>query len=283
MEIGTVIGGGGTRLHVREWGHRDAPPILFVHGWSQHHLAWRHQFESSLADEFRLVAVDLRGHGMSEAPTDVEAYTSGDLWAADIASIIHQCGLVQPVLVSWSFGGFVISDYLRVYGDVSIAGINYVGWGVIMGNTEEELRFVGRGFHDYYQGAISEDQPTAIAAMRGFVHACLGRPVSQEDVETLIAFNVMVPRFTRLACTLRKAIDFTPVIAGLDVPILATYGTKDTVALPIAGEHIVASCKHATCSFYEGAGHAPFLEDPERFNRELAEFARKAHAAPRAG
>ena len=105
MEIATVIGGRRTRLHVREWGRADAPPILFVHGWSQHHLAWRHQFESALADEFRLVAVDLRGHGMSEATTEVEAYTDGDIWAADIAAIIEQRELVQPLLVSWSFGG----------------------------------------------------------------------------------------------------------------------------------------------------------------------------------
>jgi non-heme chloroperoxidase len=281
MEIATVVGGGGTRLHVREWGRKDAPPILFVHGWSQHHLAWKRQFESTLADEFRLVAIDLRGHGMSEAPGRVEDYTDGALWAADIKAVIEQRELVNPVLVSWSFGGFVISDYLSAYGDAAISGVNYVGWGVIMGNTEEELRFVGRGFHDFYQGAISEDMPTAIAAMRGFVHACLGKSISQEDLETLIAFNVMVPRFTRLACTLRKAIDFTPVIAGLGVPVLATYGTKDTIALPIAGEHIVKVCKQASGSFYEGAGHAPFIEDPERFNRELAAFARKAYAERR--
>lgn len=282
MEIATVIGGGGTRLHVREWGRADAPPILFVHGWSQHHLAWRRQLQSALADEFRLVAMDLRGHGMSEAPTDVGAYTDGELWAADIAAIIEQRGLVRPVLASWSFGGFVISDYLRVHGDAAIAGINYVGWGVVMGNTEAELRFVGRGFHDFYEGAISEDMPTAIAAMRGFVHACLGGPIAQDDLETLIACNVMVPRFTRWAITQRKAIDFTPVIASLSVPILATYGTRDTVALPIAGEHIVAVCKHARGSFYEEAGHAPFLEYPERFNRELAAFARQAQAGRRA-
>lgn len=282
MEIATVTGGGETRLHVREWGRKDAPPILFVHGWSQHHLAWKHQFESALADEFRLVAIDLRGHGMSEAPGRVEDYTDGALWAADIAAVIEQRGLKNPVLVSWSFGGFVISDYLSVHGDGKVAGVNYVGWGVVMGNTEEELRFVGRGFHDFYHGAISEDMPTVINAMRGFVHACLGKPVPREDVETLIAFNVMVPRFTRLACTLRKAIDFTPVIAKLDVPVLATYGTKDTIALPIAGEHIAKMCKRATASFYDGAGHAPFLEEPERFNRELAAFAREAHAAQRA-
>jgi len=160
MEVATVTGGGGTPIHVREWGPKGAPFILLVHGWSQHHLCWRRQFESDLANEFRLVAIDLRGHGMSGKPPKVEDYNDGDLWAEDVKAVIDQRGLDNVVLVSWSFGGFVISDYIRVYGPRKIAAINYVGWGVVMGNTKQELRFVGRGFHDWYQGAISEDQPT---------------------------------------------------------------------------------------------------------------------------
>jgi len=117
--------------------------------------------------------------------------------------------------------------------------------------------------------------------MRGFVHACLGSEIDRGDLETMIAFNCMTPQFTSLALTLRKAIDFTPIISSLDIPILATYGTKDSVALPIAGEHIVTSCQNASSSFYEGVGHAPFIERPERFNRELAAFATRAvHGKP---
>jgi pimeloyl-ACP methyl ester carboxylesterase len=280
MEIATVIGGGGTRLHVREWGRRDAPPILFVHGWSQHHLAFRRQFESSLADRFRLVALDLRGHGMSEAPSELAAYTSSDLWAADIAAVIEQRTLKQPILVGWSYGGYVVSDYLAKHGDAAVAGVNYVGWSVVVG--EPTPHFVGRGFHDFHEGAISEDMPTAIAAMRGFVHACLGKPILAEDLETLIAFNCMTPRFTRYALTQRPTVDFAPVLAKLSVPVLITHGLAETVALPIAAQYALNSCPTATGSFYEGVGHAPFVEAPERFNRELAAFASSAQAKRRA-
>ena len=112
----TVTGGGGLRLHVREWGEPDGPPILFIHGWSQNHLCWARQYESPLADEFRLVAFDLRGHGMSEAPLEPEHYTDGALWADDVAAIVDALGLDRPVLVGWSYGAFVICDYVRAHG-----------------------------------------------------------------------------------------------------------------------------------------------------------------------
>jgi len=127
MKVHSVIGGSGVRLHVREWGRGDAPAILFIHGWSQNHLCWRKQYESKLADEFRLVAFDLRGHGMSEAPQAQEHYTEPQPWADDIAAIIEQLGLDRPVLVGWSYAGFIICDYVRAYGQDAIAGINFVG------------------------------------------------------------------------------------------------------------------------------------------------------------
>ena len=274
MLITSVIGGGGARLHVREWGRRDAPPILFVHGWSQHHLAFRRQFESALADDFRVVTFDLRGHGMSEAPDKVEAYTSGDLWAADIAAVIEQRDLKRPVIVAWSYGGYVVSDYLSAFGDGAVAGVNYVGWSVVVG--EPEPHFTGRGFHDFHEGSVSEDMPSAIAAMRGFVHACLGKAIPAEDLEMMIAFNCMTQRFTRYALTQRKTVDYAPVLAKLKIPVLISHGLAKTVALPIAAEYALQSCPTATGSYYEGVGHAPFIEEPERFNRELAAFARQS-------
>src|SRR4030095_2382669 len=106
----TVRGGGGLRLHVREWGKADGPPIVFIHGLSQSHLCWAKQYDSALSGEFRLIAYDLRGHGMSEAPLEQALYTDAGLWADDLAAIIEELHLDRPVLVGWSYGGFVICD-----------------------------------------------------------------------------------------------------------------------------------------------------------------------------
>jgi len=99
MKVHTVPGGGGVKLHVRECGSPIGIPILLIHGWSQNHLCWMKQYESELQNEFRIVALDLRGHGMSDAAPQPEQYTDGDKWADDIAAIMDQLALDRPILV----------------------------------------------------------------------------------------------------------------------------------------------------------------------------------------
>jgi pimeloyl-ACP methyl ester carboxylesterase len=132
MNVHSVVGSGGLHLHVREWGKADAAPILCIHGWSQNHLCWSKQYESALADRFRLIAFDLRGHGMSDAPLEPQHYTNAQVWAEDLAAIIDRLHLSPAVLVGWSYGGFIICDYLRVFGDAAVAGITFVDAAVML-------------------------------------------------------------------------------------------------------------------------------------------------------
>src|SRR4029450_4406902 len=111
-KVHKVPGAAGVNLHVRECGNPDGIPILFIPAWSQSHLCWRSQYESELEKEYRLVAFDLRGHGMSDAPLQAEQYCDGDKWADDIAAIIEHLALDRPIIVGCCSGGYVVSDYL---------------------------------------------------------------------------------------------------------------------------------------------------------------------------
>src|SRR5262245_22300071 len=122
-----IRGAGGLRLHVREWGDPEGRELLLIHGWSQSDLCWAHQVGGDLAAGSRIVTFDLRGHGLSESPSDPDQYADGRLWADDLAAVIDQTGLQSPAVVAWSYGGLVLSDYLRIYGDAGIAAINLVG------------------------------------------------------------------------------------------------------------------------------------------------------------
>jgi non-heme chloroperoxidase len=276
MQVHTVTGGGGLRLHVREWGDPAGPPILFIHGWSQNHLCWARQYESALADDFRLIAFDLRGHGMSEAPLEPEHYTDGRLWADDLAAIIDHLALQRCVLVGWSYGAFVICDYVRAHGEDRIAAINFVE-GVVKLGSAAFGTLIGPGFLDNFAGATADDLPANIAAMRSFVRACLATPLPAADVETALCWNMVVPARVRANLAARE-IDDDDVVRALSVPVLVTHGRADTVALPAMAEHILATCPVAEASWYDGVGHAPHLEDSERFNRELAALTARLRA-----
>ncbi|HKP22316.1 MAG TPA: alpha/beta hydrolase [Dongiaceae bacterium] len=277
MNVHSVIGGGGVKLHVREWGQADAPAILFIHGWSQNHMCWHRQYESQLADAFRLVAFDLRGHGMSEAPAAAEQYTEPQPWADDIAAIIDQLNLEHPVLVGWSYAGFVICDYVRAYSQDAIAGINFVGAAVTL-DTAAFGVLIGPGLIDHVPGATADDVPSNIRAMRAFVRGCTAQPLPRDEYEMALCWNVMVPPKVRAALVAR-VIDSDDVLKTLDRPVLVTHGQSDTVVLPAMGERILKTCRTSAAAWYPGIGHAPFLEDSPRFNSELADFVRKARAS----
>jgi pimeloyl-ACP methyl ester carboxylesterase len=274
--IHTVRGGGGLRLHVREWGRAGGPPILLIHGLSQSHLCWARQYESALAEEFRLVAYDLRGHGMSEAPLEPEHYTDSTLWADDVAAIIQQLGLERPVLVGWSYGGFIICDYLRAHGQDRIAAIDFAGAVVTLGGAAFGT-LIGPGFLDHFPDATADDLPTNILGMRALVKGWPVRPYPAEEVETLLCSAMVVPARIRANLAARE-IDGDDVLRTLGVPLLVSHGRADTVVLPAMAEHVLATCPTAEASWYDGVGHTPFLEQPERFNRELAALTRRARA-----
>ncbi len=221
------------------------------------------------------MALDNRGHGMSDKPLEEEHYTDERLWADDVAAVISDLDLERPVLVGWSYGGFIISDYVRAHGEGGISGINYVA-GALMLN--ENLDNIGPGFIDNAEGATELDLPTSISAMRSFVRACTAEPMSEEAWEAALCFNIVVPPQVRRAMIFSRQIDSDDVLSGMTVPVMVTHEDQDIVVLPSMAQHVLDVCPSAEAYWYEGIGHAPFLEDPERFNEELADFTRRANA-----
>lgn len=260
----------GLMLAGYEHGNRHGPEILFIHGFSQSSLCWNKQFSSpALADHFRLIAFDVRGHGASEKPVDLSRYSDDRLFADDVHSVMDAFSLKRPVLVGWSYAGRIVSDYAEAYGTSRIAGINYV-----CARTNNDPAFNGPGTE--LLGDMSGNDPDAnIRATRAFLRACYEKQPSPEEFEAVFDYNMLVPPGIRGAHLGRPASD-GGVLAKLDVPVLVTQGGEDKLVLRGLGELTAATVPGARFSLYEGIGHAPFAEDAARFNRELAEFVRAA-------
>jgi non-heme chloroperoxidase len=280
MRHHSVTGGGGTRLNVVETGNPEGRPIVFLHGWSQSHAAWQRQLQSPALRGFRLVAADLRGHGDSDKPTD--GYGESARWAADVDAICVTLALERPVLVGWSYAGYVIADYLRAHGDGALAGIVFVSASTDLGRTAY------RGLGDGWVGALpdgsgapnvySPGAEDAAVAMRRYLRSCVATPLDHLAELQFLGSMLLVPPRVREALFARRVTN-DDVLDHIRVPALIVHGDADRIVDVETARHLAEHVRHARLSVYRGIGHAPFWESTERFDRELAAFAGDLSAA----
>lgn len=270
------IGGfNGVELSVAEVGPREAPPIVLIHGWSQHHLCWSKQLGGPLAERFRLITPDLRGHGASDKPDAPGAYEHTGAWAGDLAAIIDALALTRPILVGWSMGGWVVSSYLRHYGDRDLAGIVMIGTSARTGDHMDPGVASARDPDVQAIGMYSADQAEALPATLAFVKACFHRQPGADDLALLVGMNMLCPPHIRRACRLRSE-DYRAELASIIRPALVIQGAEERVCLHPIFEEVCRAIPQSRALIYDNCGHAPFWEDAARFDADLAEFA--AHA-----
>ena len=188
-----------------------------------------------------------------------------------MAAVIKTLGLERPILVGASYGGLVINDYLSVYGDAKLGGINYVASTVYFGSDKANA-LLGDDLLSLVPGLLSNDLAENISTTRDFVRLFYAKEPLQEVFETVLAYNMMVPLSVRLALASRE-LDGDAAMSAVRCPVLITHGLKDAIVKPSMSEAIKARIPHAEVSLYEEAGHTTYGEDAERFNRELTAFA----------
>ncbi|MCD9030208.1 alpha/beta hydrolase [Luteimonas sp. Y-2-2-4F] len=256
----------GVALAIQESGDPDGRPLVFVHGLLGSHLSWDAQMRSPALQRYRLIAYDLRGHGLSGKPDDAAAYTEARRWANDLAAVLSAADARDPVLVGWSLGAAVITQYLAAYGDDRIAGAVYVG-GVI------ELAPGQIAPHpEIYRDLASPDLRTHLDAERAFLALCFRTPPDAPTFQRLIA-NAALASSTMQTAVHSMALDAPAGLGAMRKPLLLLYGAQDAL---VRAEPSIARAKalnpHARSVLYPESGHAPFLEEADRFDRDLADF-----------
>lgn len=266
----TVTSKDGVKLAVQESGNPNGPAIIFVHGLLGSRLNWEAQVQSPELRQYRLITYDLRGHGLSDKPSGAAPYHDGRRWGDDLAAVIKGSHAQRPVVVGWSLGGVVISNYLAAYGDRNIAGAVYVD-GVVELTADQ---IVNRA--QVYGDMNSPKLKTHLDGERTFVGLCFNR---QPDADT---FDRLLANAAMASWDMQKEIPTMTVFAaeGLGkarVPLLFIYGGRDALVDTHATlARATALNPHIVSEVYAESGHAPFIEEPDRFNRDLVRFVKSA-------
>jgi pimeloyl-ACP methyl ester carboxylesterase len=262
----TVQAPDGVTIAVQETGNPNGKPIVFIHGLLGSHLNWDEQTNSSVLKPYRLITYDMRGHGRSGKPDDVQSYQDGRRWADDLSAVLKASGAENPVLVGWSLGGVVLSNYLAAYGDNGIGGFMYVD-GVI--DLKAELL---TPHPQVYAGLASDDLRTYLDTVRTFLALCFETQPDQATFERLLA-NAATASSVMTKTTPSMTVSVAEGLPKATVPVLLLYGGKDDLVRP---EPSIARATELNpgvqTKIYPESGHAPFLEEAARFNDDLSAF-----------
>lgn len=132
---------GTLRIHFREWGDPDRPPLVLVHGLRDHSHSFDH-LARGLVDRHRVLALDLRGHGDSETTP----YYHFGHFLLDLHNLIRALRLERPALVGHSMGGELVATYGGSFPDLPSSLVIIEGLGPPPPDMEEEVAWTIDGF-----------------------------------------------------------------------------------------------------------------------------------------
>ncbi|MCS6561489.1 MULTISPECIES: alpha/beta fold hydrolase [Curtobacterium] len=111
--MGYVTTDDGAEIYYKDWGNADAQPIVFHHGWPLSSDDWDAQMLFFLAEGFRVIATDRRGHGRS---SQIGTGHDMDHYASDVSAVVEHLDLHDAVHIGHSTGGGQVARYVARYG-----------------------------------------------------------------------------------------------------------------------------------------------------------------------
>jgi non-heme chloroperoxidase len=239
-------------------------------------LSWDNQFENEdLVSKFHMIRLDLRGHGLSDKLSDPAAFQDGKIWAEDIRAVISTLRLNKLVLVGWSYGGHIICDYIRHYGQENLGGLIFVAAATEMGRDKANT-LIGAEFLQLVPGLFSTDYATGSAALQQFIGMATYEELDAHTFYYLIGFNSVTLPASRQGMFMRE-LDNGAVLQAIKVPSLLIHGKDDRIVLPAYSDYIARHISHVSRVDYDHCGHMPFVEAAEEFNRDVAAFMQRVH------
>jgi pimeloyl-ACP methyl ester carboxylesterase len=277
--------------HLSIHGHRaafrtagDGPVVLLVHGMAGSSTTWRHVLPA-LAQRFTVVAPDLLGHGESGKPRRGE-YALG-AHANFLRDLLHVLGHERATIVGQSLGGGVAMQFAYQFPE-RCERLALVGSGGLGREVSVILRALTFPGAEYFLRLIAPPVRDTGNRVAAWLYR-IGVRAAPAVEEMWRSFTSLADADTRTAFfrTLRAVVDLGgQAVTATDrlylasqVPMLIVWGDRDPF-IPVS--HAVAAHEAMPGSrleIFEGAGHFPHCEAPERFVEVLADFITSTQAA----
>ncbi len=255
---GFITTSDGVRLHYIEAG--TGASIVLEPGWTMPAEIWEPQI-NALSKTFRVVAIDPRSQGRSEKPTDGHY---PERRAQDMKEVIDQLHLAPATLVAWSLGVAEALTYVDQFGTSTLRNLMLVDGDI--GHDPDPKRTAAAWVR------AQEFQVHRAEWTAHFVRSMYKKPQTDAYLDKITAAAMGVPTNSAILLILNAYAsdrDWRPVLNKVDKPVLYVFSTTPADQAEAVKQKIPSS----RVVKFDGAGHALFVEQPDRFNTLLADFA----------
>ncbi len=260
----------GARIYYEDRG--KGQPIVLVHGWICSSRFWQRNVPE-LASEFRVVTLDLRGHGNSSKT--LVGHTIRQ-YARDLRELIEHLGLQSSVLVGWSLGGPVVLSYYQQFGgDGRLQALGLVDtapfpFSPAAWNSHPLQNYNYDGMNAMF--ADYRADPRRFAT--GFTTRMPKQRPSEADVEWMVAEQMKTPPWIGEAVYSDFLMsDYATSLSAITAPVIVFAANSGLYSRGMAmGKAIAAQLPQSTFIPFDDAGHILFYEQPQKFNAALTGF-----------
>lgn len=275
--MATITTSDGTTLFYKDWGPKDAQPIMFHHGWPLSADDWDNQMLFFLSHGYRVIAHDRRGHGRSD---QTDTGNDMDTYAADVAEIVNKLDLQDVVHIGHSTGGGEVTRYVaraergRVAKAVLIAAIPPV-----MVKSDANPDGVPMEVFDGIRAGVLGNRAQFYIDLPsgpfyGFNRD--GAKISQGLIDNWWRQGMAGGAKAHYDCVaVFSETDFTEDLEAITVPVLILHGEDDQI-VPIgnSAHKAIKLVRDGTLKTYPGLSHGLFATHPELVNPDLLAFIR---------
>ncbi|ATN35148.1 alpha/beta hydrolase [Rhizobium sp. ACO-34A] len=276
MTSSTITTKDGTQIFYKDWGPKDAQPIVFHHGWPLSSDDWDAQMLFFLQQGYRVIAHDRRGHGRS---TQTATGNEMDTYAADVAELAAHLDLKNAIHVGHSTGGGEVTRYVARHG-----GNGRVAKAVLIGavppvmvKSDKNPGGLPIEVFDGFRAALVANRAQFFRDIPEGPFYGFNRPgakVSEGVIANWWRQGMMGGAKAHYDCIAAfSETDFTEDLKTIEVPVLVMHGDDDQI-VPIADSALLSAklLKHPTLKVYKGLPHGMATTHADIINADLLAF-----------